>query len=87
MKTESDFNKKAVSPKNYKGLMQTPKATFEYPEVDTLYGVKILEDKLKSSNGNMLKALALYKGGDNPIARLYAKEVYVLYKKLLVNNN
>lgn len=82
MKTESDFNTSAISPKRYKGLMQTPWASFEYPEVDTLYGVKILEDKLKSTNGNMIKALALYKGGNNSLARKEARVTFELYKKL-----
>ena len=86
MSTESEFNKNAISPKNYKGLMQTPKATFKYPEVDTLYGAKILEDKLKTSNGNMMMALTLYKGGNNELARKYARQTYKLYQKLLTIN-
>lgn len=87
MSTESEFNKNAISPKNYKGLMQTPKATFKYPEVDTLYGAKILEDKLKTSNGDMMKALTLYKGGNNSLARKYARQTYSLYQKLVINND
>lgn len=85
MSTESEFNPRARSPKNYKGLMQTPKATFKYPEVDTLYGAMILKDKYNEANGNLLKALALYKGGNNPVARRYARQTYSLYKKLLEN--
>lgn len=83
MCTESEFNPRAVSPKKYKGLMQTPKATFKYPEVDTLYGAMILEDKYNEANGNLLKALTLYKGGNNPVARKYAIQTYKLYQKLL----
>lgn len=86
MSTESEFNPRARSPKNYKGLMQTPKATFKYPEVDTLYGAMILEDKYNETNGNLLKALALYKGGNNPVARRYARQTYSLYRKLLAYN-
>lgn len=86
MSTESEFNTRAISPKRYKGLMQTPKATFKYPEVDTLYGVKILEDKLEETNGNLMKALALYKGGNNSKARKYAMETWRLYQQLLNNN-
>ena len=86
MKTESDFKTTAISVKHYKGLMQTPWASFEYPEVDTLYGVKILEEKLRSTKGNLIKALALYKGGNNQVARREAKVTYELYKKLLDNN-
>lgn len=85
MKTESDFKSNAVSSKGYKGLMQTPKATFEYPEVDTLYGAKILQDKLKYANGDLLQALTLYKGGNNSLARKYAKETLKLYEEILKN--
>jgi hypothetical protein len=65
--------------------MQTPKATFEYPEVDTLYGAKILQDKLKYANGDLLQALTLYKGGNNKLARKYAIETLKLYEEILNN--
>ncbi len=83
MKTESEFNPKAISSKGYKGLMQTPRATFIYPEVDTLHGAMILRDKLTETKGDMPKALALYKGGNNPLARKYARDVLDLYNKTL----
>lgn len=86
MSTESEFNKHAISPKKYKGLMQTPKATFKYPEVDTLYGAKILEEKLLETRGNLINALTLYKGGNNRLARKYALQTYSLYQKLLTHN-
>jgi soluble lytic murein transglycosylase-like protein len=82
MSTESEFKRNAVSSKGYKGLMQTPRASFEHLDVDTLYGVRILEEKLKTTDGDLLKALALYKGGNNPLARKYAKQTYELYHKL-----
>lgn len=85
MKTESDFKRRAISPKNYKGLMQTPKATFEYPIVDVMYGAKILEDKYAIAKGNMYLALSLYKGGNNPEARKYAKQTIVLYREIKKN--
>ena len=83
MKTESGFNYQAVSSKGYKGLMQTPSATFKWASVDTLYGAEILKEKLKYSNGDLKLALALYKGGNNELAHKYAKETMRIYKNLL----
>lgn len=82
LKTESDFKKTAISPKGYKGMAQTPTATMEYEEVDILHGAMILRDKINIANGNVLKGLALYKGGDNPMAWKLARETYALYKSL-----
>ena len=87
IKTESDFRNNAISKKNYKGYMQTPKASFEYAEVDILYGAKILQHKLKITDGDLLKALTLYKGGNNQLARKYAIETLELYKKLISKNS
>jgi len=75
MYTESTFKKDVISSKGYKGLMQTPEATFKFSEVDTLLGAKVLQEKLNISNGNLLEALTLYKGGNNNASRQYAKEV------------
>jgi soluble lytic murein transglycosylase-like protein len=86
IKTESNFNLKARSSKNYQGLMQTPSATFVYADVDILHGTRILQDKLKFANGNLFLALCYYKGGDNPQARAYALETLNLYNKLLEKN-
>jgi len=83
MKTESEFNYKAVSNKGYKGLMQTPWATFKWASVDTLHGAEILREKLRYSRGDLKLALALYKGGNNEAARAYATETFALYKRLL----
>jgi len=82
VKTESTYKSDAVSSKGYKGLMQTPKATFEYADVDILYGVRILKDKIHIANGNLELALALYKGGNNPEAKRYAKQTLNLYIQL-----
>lgn len=82
VKTESTYKLDVVSSKGYKGLMQTPKATFEYADVDILYGVRILKDKIRIANGNLELALALYKGGNNPEAKKYAKVTLNLYKQL-----
>jgi soluble lytic murein transglycosylase-like protein len=81
-KTESRFNYSAKSPKNYKGLLQTPWASMKWADVDILHGARILEDKLRISKGNMEHALALYKGGDNKQAHKQAKEVLVVYRFL-----
>lgn len=87
MDSESDFNKKAVSPKGYRGLMQTPTATMQFQDVDTLHGARILEEKLKYCDNDLMEALILYKGGGrSPAARRQAtqqaEEVYELYTKL-----
>lgn len=83
IKTESEFQYRAVSEKGYKGLMQTPWATMKWAEVDILYGAKILEEKLKLSNNNLKLALALYKGGNNEVAHKYADETIKIYRRLL----
>ena len=87
MKTESNFRTNVISPKGYEGLMQTPTATMQFHDVDTLYGARILEEKLKYCNNDLMEALILYKGGGGgPAARRQAaqqaEEVYSLYTKL-----
>jgi soluble lytic murein transglycosylase-like protein len=82
MYTESEFKYNAVSNKGYKGLMQTPWATKEYADVDILYGCRILNEKLLIADGDMLFALALYKGGNNPEAKKYARQTMNLYMKI-----
>jgi soluble lytic murein transglycosylase-like protein len=85
--TESRFNLKAISSKGFQGLMQTPSASKEYADVDILYGCRILQEKMNSTRVNdgklnMRKALAMYKGGLNPMAYSYADETLALYKRL-----
>ena len=87
MDTESNFKTNVVSSKGYKGLMQTPTATMQFYDVDTLHGARILEEKLKYCDNNLMEALILYKGGGGgPAARRQAtqqaEEVYNLYTKL-----
>lgn len=82
IKTESNFDQKAVSNKGYKGLMQTPSATLIYSDVDILHGARILEAKRHLTNDNLLEALTMYKGGNNRLARKYANETYRLYFKV-----
>jgi len=87
MFTESSFNYNARSYGNggkYKGLMQTPSATFIYVDVDVLHGARILKDKLRIAKGNLPLALALYKGGNNSAAKHYANETLKLFKILEV---
>lgn len=82
--TESTFNKNAISSKGYKGLMQTPTATFKYPVVDVMHGASILRDYYNVT-GNLEDALTLYKGGylTNKAARIYAKETIRVYQQLV----
>ena len=77
--TESRFRLNARSPKDYKGILQTPFATMKWADVDILIGAKILKDKLWLSDGDLLKAIQLYKGGNNPEALKEAKEVLRIY--------
>ncbi|MFA7202709.1 MAG: lytic transglycosylase domain-containing protein [Candidatus Caldatribacteriota bacterium] len=90
MYTESNFDYTAIGPKNrtkirYKGLMQTPTATW-FSDVDTLHGARILKNKLKIANNDIKLALALYKGGNNNTAKKQAKKVLELYKTLQMQN-
>jgi soluble lytic murein transglycosylase-like protein len=82
MKTESEFVFNCTSPKAYKGLMQTPKATMSDADLDTLIGAKILTEKLNQAKGDISLALALYKGGNNKQAHQQAKAVLTLYAKV-----
>lgn len=87
IKTESNFDELAIGPKNrtpirYKGILQTPTAS-SFSDVDTLHGIRILQQKLKETHGDLQKALALYKGGNNPVAHKQAKNVINLYTQLL----
>ena len=80
--TESRFNTHAISPKGYKGLMQTPTMS-GYKEVDILHGVKVLDEKMRTNNNNLRVALAAYKGGkDIPAAQKQANEVLEKYVKV-----
>jgi len=86
MYTESGFDKNAKGPPNrtnirYRGLMQTP-FTSGFADADILHGVRILEQKLKFTNYDLRNALALYKGGNNNIARQQADEVLRIYRQL-----
>ena len=81
-----DFNPTAVSPKGYKGLMQTKPAT-GIPEVDTLHGAMEFDFWNTQAKGDMLKALAMYNGGfkyhNTKGCRKYANNVYRIYNELL----
>jgi hypothetical protein len=81
--TESGFRVSATSPKGYRGIAQTPTATMKYAEVDILHGAFILQDKLRITNGNMFRALSLYKGGNNPVAQKQAKQVLQVYNEVM----
>jgi len=73
IKTESDYNRKAISHKRYAGLMQTPGMS-GYIDLDIRWGVRILKKKLDLAKCDLRKAIALYKGGNNRLARRQAEE-------------
>lgn len=78
--TESRFRKDVVSGKGYKGEAQTLRFS-QYSSVNILEGAETLRDKLFLSKGDMLEALARYKGGkDKREAREEAEEVLRLYQ-------
>jgi hypothetical protein len=86
MYTEApEFKLNGTSNKGYSSLMGTPrnKTTREFADVDTLHGVHILEEKLIETHGNMLEALTLYKGGNNPAARKCAMDTYRVYQRIV----
>jgi hypothetical protein len=81
--TESRFRKEAASAKGYKGEAQTARFS-QYSSVNILEGAEILRDKLSLSKGDILEALARYKGGKGKReARKEAEEVLRLYKRQL----
>lgn len=84
--TESNFKSGALSFGNggkYKGIMQIPQAVF-YADANILIGTKILKEKLSITNGDMTKALLLYKGYplDSPRGHEQVRKVFALYQKL-----
>ena len=78
--SESGFNPRAVSPKGYKGLLQTPTMT-GYINTDLSHGIEILMEKFRMYK-NPLDAIAAYKGGkDVPLAREQARAFLVKYER------
>ena len=55
-----------------------------YELVDLTFASCILRDKLRTeyANGDILKAIQLYKGGKNQEALRYAKNVMKIYKEI-----
>jgi len=81
MKTESDYDREAVSHKGYSGLMQTPGMS-GYIDLDVRWGVRILKEKLDRAKCDLKKAIALYKGGNNRLARKQAEEFMRRWRKV-----
>jgi len=81
--TESRFRKDVVSPRGYMGEAQTKRFS-QYSSVNILEGAETLKEKLSLSSGDILEALARYKGGkDNKEAQEEAQEVLRLYRSQL----
>jgi hypothetical protein len=83
MYSESSFNPKAISCKNYKGLMQIPQAIY-YVDANVLIGANIFIEKLKITGGDYRKAIIIYKGWkiDHPEGKRQADKVLSLTRKL-----
>ena len=83
LQTESRFKKEVVSEKGYRGEAQTKRFS-QYSSVNILEGAETLRDKLSLSNGDMLEAIARYKGGKDKVeAREEARQVLALYQSQL----
>lgn len=84
IESESGFKITAKSPKGYKGLGQTPEAVMRtgFELGDLTYAACVLDEKMKIANGDIHKALMLYKGGNNPAAKKEAEKVFALYNKI-----
>jgi soluble lytic murein transglycosylase-like protein len=83
MHTESTGNIKAVSSKGYRGLMQIPFAVY-YADANMLIGAHIFNEKMQQADGDVVKAILLYKGYPLGSERglQQAKKVLALYHKL-----
>lgn len=77
--TESKFNDKAVSPKNYKGISQIPAKWYTpYTDVNILIGIKVFKEKMRITDGDVAEAIRLYKGF--PLTNLkYKREVQKVF--------
>lgn len=80
--TESGFDEDAVSPKNYKGLMQIPNSVPS--DANILIGSRIFREKMSITNNDAIKAICLYKGYKVGTARglQQANKVISLYHKI-----
>ncbi len=80
--TESNFNPNAVSSKGYRGLMQIP-VHLTSQDAHIFEGANIFKDKLRITNGNVRRAIALYKGyGNHSKGLQQADKVLLLYNRL-----
>lgn len=81
--TESGFKTYAKSSLGYKGLMQIPHSVY-YNDANILIGTRILREKLNYAQGDMKKALLMYKGYPLDSARGHeqVEKVFALYYKI-----
>lgn len=82
-KTESDFKQGAVSSAGYNGLLQIPQKIY-HVDANIIIGTRIFREKMNMSNGDIVKALCLYKGYPVGSARgkQQAQKVIALYNKI-----
>lgn len=83
MWTESSGKLRAKSVSGYSGLMQTPHGVY-YADANMIIGAHIFNEKMKQANGDIIKALLLYKGYPIGSERgvMQAKKVLALRDRL-----
>jgi len=81
--TESSFRPNAISSKNYYGLTQIP-WRIPYQDINIRLGIRILKEKLRITDGDLPKAIQLYKGYqlEDPRGQEQARKVIRLMKQL-----
>lgn len=80
-KVESGNRPDVVSPKGYKGRMQSDTKKYRFDSVETLNGTEEFKEWLKMRKGNVEFALASYNGGTYPppVSYTYARTVLAIY--------
>lgn len=81
---ESSWKASAKSHLGYKGLMQTKVAhgNWDFAEADIMAGSLVLKDKLRITDGNLLKAMTYYKGHGGNASQAFARDQLAFYSKI-----